>query len=69
MRIAVFGASGKTGRLVIEQGLERGHEMVAFCGTRLGSKGRRSGSRSSRATPETPTTSSPRCGGATPRSR
>ena len=30
MRIAVFGASGKTGRLVIEQGLERGHEMVAF---------------------------------------
>ena len=30
MRIAVFGASGKTGRLVIDQGLERGHEMVAF---------------------------------------
>jgi putative NADH-flavin reductase len=28
--IAVFGASGKTGRLVIEQGLERGHELVAF---------------------------------------
>lgn len=30
MRIVVFGASGKTGRLVVEQGLERGHEMVAF---------------------------------------
>jgi uncharacterized protein YbjT (DUF2867 family) len=30
MRIAVFGASGKTGRLVIELGLERGHDMVAF---------------------------------------
>ena len=30
MRIAVFGASGKTGRLVIDQGLERGHELVAF---------------------------------------
>jgi putative NADH-flavin reductase len=30
MRITVFGASGKTGRLVIEQGLERGHEIVAF---------------------------------------
>jgi putative NADH-flavin reductase len=30
MRIAVFGASGKTGRLVVDRGLERGHEMVAF---------------------------------------
>jgi putative NADH-flavin reductase len=30
MRITVFGASGKTGRLVVEQGLERGHELVAF---------------------------------------
>jgi putative NADH-flavin reductase len=30
MRIAVFGASGKTGRFVVEQGLERGHDMVAF---------------------------------------
>ena len=30
MRITVFGASGKTGRLVIEQGLERGPELVAF---------------------------------------
>jgi putative NADH-flavin reductase len=30
VRITVFGASGKTGRLVIEQGLERGHELVAF---------------------------------------
>ena len=30
MRIAVFGASGKTGRFVVGQGLERGHEMVAF---------------------------------------
>lgn len=30
MRIAVFGASGRTGRHVIEQGLERGLELVAF---------------------------------------
>jgi putative NADH-flavin reductase len=30
VRITVFGASGKTGRLVVEQGLERGHELVAF---------------------------------------
>jgi putative NADH-flavin reductase len=30
VRIAVFGASGKTGRLVVDQGLERGHELVAF---------------------------------------
>jgi putative NADH-flavin reductase len=30
MRIAVFGASGKTGRFVVDQGLERGHELVAF---------------------------------------
>lgn len=30
MRITVFGASGKTGRLVVEQGLERGDEVVAF---------------------------------------
>ena len=30
MRIAVFGASGKTGRLVVEQGLDRGDEVVAF---------------------------------------
>lgn len=30
MRITVFGASGRTGRNVVEQGLERGHELVAF---------------------------------------
>jgi putative NADH-flavin reductase len=30
VRITVFGSSGKTGRLAIEQGLERGHELVAF---------------------------------------
>jgi putative NADH-flavin reductase len=30
MRIAVFGASGRTGRLVVDQGLERGHEIVAL---------------------------------------
>ena len=30
MRITVFGASGRTGRRVVEQGLERGHEITAF---------------------------------------
>ncbi|HJS27542.1 MAG TPA: NAD(P)H-binding protein [Actinomycetota bacterium] len=30
MRITVFGASGKTGRFVVEEGIERGHEIVAF---------------------------------------
>ena len=30
MRITVFGASGRTGRQVVEQGLERGHEITAF---------------------------------------
>lgn len=30
MRIAVFGATGTVGRLVVEQGLERGHEITAF---------------------------------------
>jgi putative NADH-flavin reductase len=30
MRVAVFGASGRTGRQVVEQGLARGHEIVAF---------------------------------------
>lgn len=29
MRIVVFGAGGRTGRLIVEQGLARGHEMVA----------------------------------------
>ncbi|MFC8526550.1 NAD(P)-dependent oxidoreductase [Nocardia sp. NPDC057227] len=30
MRIAVFGATGTVGRLVVEQGLERDHEITAF---------------------------------------
>jgi putative NADH-flavin reductase len=30
MRIVVFGATGRTGRPLIEQALERGHEVVAF---------------------------------------
>lgn len=30
MRIAVFGANGRTGRPLVEQALERGHEVVAF---------------------------------------
>jgi len=30
MRLAVFGATGRTGRPLVEQALERGHEVVAF---------------------------------------
>ena len=30
MRVLVFGASGKTGREIIQQGLERGHDVTAF---------------------------------------
>jgi putative NADH-flavin reductase len=30
MRITVFGASGRTGRSLVEQALEHGHEVVAF---------------------------------------
>lgn len=30
MRITIFGASGRTGRPLVEQALERGHEVVAF---------------------------------------
>ncbi|MCS6802484.1 MAG: SDR family oxidoreductase [Chloroflexota bacterium] len=30
MKIAVFGASGRTGRLVVDQALAAGHEVVAF---------------------------------------
>lgn len=33
MRIAVFGASGRTGRLVCERGIARGHEIVAHLRT------------------------------------
>ena len=43
MRIAVFGASGRTGRFVVEQGLERGHDMVAFVrdASRFAAEGKR----------------------------
>jgi putative NADH-flavin reductase len=30
MKVTVFGASGRTGGSVVEQGLERGHDIVAF---------------------------------------
>ena len=30
MRVLVFGASGRTGRLVVEESLERGYEVLAF---------------------------------------
>jgi putative NADH-flavin reductase len=30
MRIAVFGATGRTGRYVVEQALARGHKVIAF---------------------------------------
>jgi uncharacterized protein len=30
VRIAVIGAAGRTGRLVVEQALERGHEVRAL---------------------------------------
>ena len=30
MRIAVLGATGRVGRLVTEQALDRGHEVVAL---------------------------------------
>jgi putative NADH-flavin reductase len=30
MRVIVFGATGGTGRCLIEQGLQRGFEMTAF---------------------------------------
>jgi len=30
MRVLVFGASGRTGRLVVEESLERGHQVLAF---------------------------------------
>jgi putative NADH-flavin reductase len=36
MRITVFGATGRTGRPLVEQALERGHEVVAFARTAEG---------------------------------
>jgi putative NADH-flavin reductase len=30
LRISVFGAAGRTGRLVLREGRQRGHEMTAF---------------------------------------
>jgi putative NADH-flavin reductase len=30
MRVIVFGASGKTGREIVQQALERGHDVTAF---------------------------------------
>ena len=30
MRIAVFGATGRTGHPLVEQAVERGHEVVTF---------------------------------------
>ena len=30
MRIVIFGAAGATGRIVVEQALEQGHEVTAF---------------------------------------
>lgn len=30
MKIAVFGATGRTGRYVLDQGIHRGHQMTAF---------------------------------------
>ena len=34
MKITVFGASGKTGRLLIEEALASGHEVVAYARTK-----------------------------------
>lgn len=36
MRITVFGASGRTGRSLVGQALEQGHEVVAFVRDALG---------------------------------
>lgn len=33
MRITIFGATGKTGKLVVEQALARGHQVIAFART------------------------------------
>ncbi|MFD0443837.1 NAD(P)H-binding protein [Streptomyces indonesiensis] len=48
MRIAVLGATGRTGRTVVEQALARGHQVVALVRSarsvrRLRSQCRRSG--------------------------
>jgi len=31
MKIAVVGAAGKTGRCLVREGIERGHEIVGVC--------------------------------------
>ena len=31
MRVAIIGASGKTGRNLVREALKRGHEVVAVC--------------------------------------
>jgi len=36
MRIAVFGATGRTGHPLVEQAVERGHEVVAFVRDTIG---------------------------------
>ena len=30
MKLVIFGASGQTGRLLVEQALEKGHEVIAY---------------------------------------
>jgi uncharacterized protein YbjT (DUF2867 family) len=37
MRLTIFGASGQTGRQLVEQALDAGHTVAAVSGTRPGS--------------------------------